>query len=61
MAIPVGCTERREALRGWLAIGRVKLVTTNRSPHAARYWLASLSIKSLTAGRATGNETAFSQ
>ena len=36
-AMPVGCTERVEALRGWWLRGRVKLVTTNRSPQALRY------------------------
>ena len=42
-AIPVGWTDRSEALPGWFDTGRVRLVTTSRSPHARRYCAASRS------------------
>jgi hypothetical protein len=51
-AIPVGWTERSDAFLGWRDVGRVRLVTTSRSPHAEWYWDASLSTKSATSGRA---------
>jgi hypothetical protein len=51
MAIPVGWTDREEAFLGWRERGRVKLVTTNFSPQALRYWFESLRMKVRVSGR----------
>ncbi len=50
--MPVGWTERCEALAGWRSMGRVRLVTTSFSPQASRYWSERRSTNSLTSGRA---------
>lgn len=51
-AIPVGWTDREEALGGWFEMGRVRLVTTSRSPQAARYCEERRCRKVLTSARA---------
>lgn len=50
--MPVGWTEREEALRGCMFCGRVRLVTTSFSPQAPRYWEARRSMNSRASGRA---------
>jgi hypothetical protein len=55
--MPAGCTDRLDAFAGWRVIGRVRLVTTSGSPHAARSSAPSCSRNSWTSGRATGKET----
>ena len=56
--MPVGCTDRSDALRGCRVVGRVRLVTTNGSPQARRYCWLKRRMKSSTAGRAYAKETA---
>jgi hypothetical protein len=50
--MPVGCTDSGDEFGGCWSVGRIRLVTTSFSPHAARYWEESRSTNSFTSGRA---------